>query len=176
MLEDELSKPEYGPSVLKHLIQNSSLLGQLDKTGLLENGNTFVEFGSGRGQLTYWLTKAVDDATTCQFLLVDRASHRHKFDNRLKEVEDLELVRLRVDIADLALGRVSPHITQQKENIVGVRDLEGFKSNDLSQLYQVSKHLCGAATDLSLRCLTSTIAETESELAGILIGDHLVDE
>ena len=92
MLEDELSKPEYGPSVLKHLIQNSSLLGQLDKTGLLENGNTFVEFGSGRGQLTYWLTKAVGDPSTCQFLLVDRASHRHKFDNRLKEVEDLELV------------------------------------------------------------------------------------
>ena len=94
VLEEELSKPEYGPSVLKHLIQNSSLLGQLDKTGLLENGNTFVEFGSGRGQLTYWLTKAVGDPTTCQFLLVDRASHRHKFDNRLKEVEDLELVRV----------------------------------------------------------------------------------
>jgi len=56
VLEDELSKPEYGPSVLKHLIQNSSLLGQLDKTGLLENGNTFVEFGS--------------------------ASHRHKFDKQ----------------------------------------------------------------------------------------------
>ena len=93
VLEDELSKPEYGPSVLKHLIQNSSLLGQLDKAGLLENGNTFVEFGSGRGQLTYWLTKAVGDPTTCQFLLVDKASHRHKFDNRLKEVEDLELVR-----------------------------------------------------------------------------------
>ena len=88
-----MSKPEYGPSVLKHLIQNSSLLGQLDKTGLLENGNTFVEFGSGRGQLTYWLTKAVGDPTACQFLLVDKASHRHKFDNRLKEVEDLELVR-----------------------------------------------------------------------------------
>ena len=34
--------------------------------------------------------------------------------------------------------------------------------------------MCGAATDLSLRCLTSTIAETESELAGILIGDHLL--
>ena len=138
MLEDELSKPEYGPSVLKHLIQNSSLLGQLDKTGLLENGNTFVEFGSGRGQLTYWLTKAVDDATTCQFLLVDRASHRHKFDNRLKEVEDLELVRLRVDIADLALGRVSPHITQQKENIVGVRALK-VMIYQLSHLYYVGQ-------------------------------------
>ena len=56
VLEEELNKPRYGPSVLKHLIQNSSLLGQLDKSGLLENGNTFVEFVSGRGQLTYWLT------------------------------------------------------------------------------------------------------------------------
>ena len=72
-----------GPSVLKHLIQNSSLLGQLDKSGLLENGNTFIEFGSGRGQLTYWLTRAVTDPSTCQFILVDKASHRHKFDNRL---------------------------------------------------------------------------------------------
>ena len=71
-----------GPSVLKHLFQNSSLLGQLDKSGLLENGNTFIEFGSGRGQLTYWLTKALPDPSTCQFILVDKASHRHKFDNR----------------------------------------------------------------------------------------------
>jgi len=152
VLEEELNKPEYGPSVLKHLIQNSSLLGQLDKSGLLENGNTFVEFGSGRGQLTYWLTKAVADPSTCQFVLVDRASHRHKFDNRLKDTDDVELVRLRVDIADLALGRVSPYITNQKENVVGI-----------------SKHLCGAATDLSIRCLTQTLDEVESELGGILI-------
>ena len=37
-------------------------------------------------------------------------------------------------------------------------------------MFQVSKHLCGAATDLSLRCLTSTLADVQSELAGILIG------
>lgn len=152
VLEEELNRPEYGPNVLKHLIQNSSLLGQLDKSGLLENGNTFVEFGSGRGQLTYWLTKAVTDPSTCQFILVDKASHRHKFDNRLREVEDLEIVRLRVDIADLALGRVSPHLTHQKETVVGV-----------------SKHLCGAATDLSIRCLTQTLSEVESELGGLMI-------
>ena len=120
MLEDELSRAEYGPSVLKHLIQNSSLLGHLEKAGLLEGGTTFVEFGSGRGQLTYWLTQALQDPATCQFLLVDKASHRHKFDNRLKEVGELKLVRLRVDIGDLALGRVSPHIASQRENIVGV--------------------------------------------------------
>ena len=140
--------------MLKHLIQNSSLLGQLDKSGLLENGNTFVEFGSGRGQLTYWLTKAVPDATTCQFILVDRASPRHKMDNRLKETEDMELVRLRVDIADLALGRVSPYITHQKENVVGI-----------------SKHLCGAATDLSIRYYKLT-SEAELDILDILGASH----
>jgi len=151
VIEEELNKPEYGPSVLKHLIQNSSLIGHLDKSSLLENGNTFVEFGSGRGQLTYWITKAVQDHSTCQFILVDKASHRHKFDNRLKD-EDLDLVRLRIDIQDLSLGNVAPQITQQKENIVGV-----------------SKHLCGAATDLALRCLTQTLSGVESDLGGVLI-------
>jgi len=151
-MEEELNKPEYGPSVLKHLIQNSSLLGQLDKSGLMENGNTFIEFGSGRGQLTYWLTRAVSDPTTCQFILVDKASHRHKFDNRLRDCEDIELVRLRADIKDLSLAGLSPYLTVQRESVVGI-----------------SKHLCGAATDLTLRCLTQTLENTASELVGILI-------
>lgn len=151
-MEEELNKPEYGPSVLKHLIQNSSLLGQLDKSGLLENGNTFIEFGSGRGQLTYWLTRAVTDPSTCQFILVDKASHRHKFDNRLRDCEDIELVRLRADIADLSLSGLSPFLTVQRESVVGI-----------------SKHLCGAATDLTIRCLTQTLENTSSELVGMLI-------
>ena len=70
------------------------------------------------------------------------------------------------------IGNVAPQITQQKENIVGV-----------------SKHLCGAATDLALRyrthynksssdipttpipsrCLTQTLSGVESDLAGVLI-------
>jgi hypothetical protein len=53
---------------------------------------------------------------------------------RLKDCEDIELVRLRVDIQDLSLGDVSPFLTHQKENVIGL-----------------SKHLCGAATDLAIR-------------------------
>jgi len=151
-LKEELDCPDYGPNVLKHLIQNSSLIGQMDKERLLENGNTFVEFGSGRGALTYWLTKAVEDPSTCQFILVDKASHRHKFDNRLKWNEELEILRLRVDIADLVLGRVRPQLSQQRERVVGV-----------------SKHLCGAATDLAIRCMANTLTEVESELQGLVI-------
>jgi len=151
-MKDELDCPDYGPNVLKHLIQNSSLLGQMDKAGLLENGNTFIEFGSGRGQLSYWLTKAVEDPSTCQFILVDKASQRHKFDNRLRDNEDLEMLRLKVDIADLVLGRVRPQLSQQRERVVGI-----------------SKHLCGAATDLAIRCMANTLTEVESELQGLVI-------
>ena len=68
----------------------------------------FVEFGSGRGQLTYWLTMALahahvkdQDPTNStsrpvsgnniskhsEFVLVDRGSQRHKMDNKLKNEE-----------------------------------------------------------------------------------------
>ena len=66
-----------------------------------------MEFGSGRGLLTFWLTRAVADKANCEFLLVDRASHRHKFDNRLKNDEDkISVERIRTDIQDIILEKV----------------------------------------------------------------------
>ena len=46
-----------GKSVLKHLVQNSSLLGHLAQSSLLGDNTTYVEFGSGRGALSYHLTQ-----------------------------------------------------------------------------------------------------------------------
>ena len=74
-----------------------------------------------------------------------------------------------MDIADLFLGRVAPHVSGQKESIVGVSQAE-TSITPTPVPHQVSKHLCGAATDLSLRCLTQTLGEVESELGGVLIG------
>jgi hypothetical protein len=62
-------------------------------------------------------------------LLVDRASQRHKFDNKLKESPTL-CKRIRVDIADLCL-----------ENIP---DLHLYK-----RVVSLGKHLCGSATGQS---------------------------
>jgi len=59
-------------------------------------------------------------------LLVDRASQRHKFDNKLKESPSL-CKRIRADIADLYL-----------ENIP---DLHVYK-----RVVAFGKHLCGSAT------------------------------
>jgi len=65
-------------------------------------------------------------------LLVDRASQRHKFDNKLKETPSL-CKRIRADIADLYL-----------ENIP---DLHLYK-----RVVGLGKHLCGSATGQSQIC------------------------
>ena len=55
--------------------------------------------------------QALDNPGTCDMVLVDRASPRHKLDTRLKhetgkkEATGVGVTRLRVDIGDLDLGR-----------------------------------------------------------------------
>ncbi|TRY74855.1 hypothetical protein TCAL_06329 [Tigriopus californicus] len=147
-LTEELTQSFYGPSVLKHLKQNASLLGLLEKSNLLQDDSIFVEFGSGRGLLTYWLTQAVPNANKCDFILVDRASHRHKFDNKLREKKEFSIERIRTDIQDLCLPNV-PAIQSSDKGVVGV-----------------SKHLCGAATDLTLRACQQL---EQGRLKGLMI-------
>jgi tRNA:m4X modification enzyme len=49
VLSEELKNSSYGPNKMKHLVQNSSLLGHAEKYGLLEENTVFIEFGAGRG-------------------------------------------------------------------------------------------------------------------------------
>lgn len=51
IVEEELNKPEYGERTKKHLIQTSSILGNLQKHQLIQNDSCFVEFGAGKGKL-----------------------------------------------------------------------------------------------------------------------------
>ncbi len=68
-----------------------------------------MEFGSGRGQLTYWIVKSTQSLANCRYFLVDRDSHRHKFDNKLKnegpEVASAHVGRIRADIQNLVLQK-----------------------------------------------------------------------
>uniref|UniRef100_A0A182QDB4 tRNA:m(4)X modification enzyme TRM13 n=1 Tax=Anopheles farauti TaxID=69004 RepID=A0A182QDB4_9DIPT len=133
ILTQELTVEHYGPQTLKHLIQSSALLGLLEQHAFLQNDTAFVEFGAGKGQVSYWLARIVEtQLQNSKVLLVDRASHRHKKDNKI-ETRDI-VQRVRADIADLELMRV---------------DLLGT----CRQLAGIGKHLCGSATDLALRCL-----------------------
>ncbi|KAG7218875.1 hypothetical protein INR49_019461 [Caranx melampygus] len=164
VLQDQLSSPKNGESAHKHLKQQSSILGHLEELGLLAGGRCFVEFGAGRGKLSHWIHEALKTndhlkiSEDLQLLLVERCSTRFKIptfpDSWTQSNSDLvsallqvdgkhqdggaQFERLQVDIQHLDLSKV-PLLRQKKLPLVGV-----------------GKHLCGAATDLALRCLLET--------------------
>ncbi|XP_037094880.1 LOW QUALITY PROTEIN: tRNA:m(4)X modification enzyme TRM13 homolog, partial [Pollicipes pollicipes] len=134
LLAESLSRPELGADTLKHLRQNAALLAVLRDAGLLQGPRTFVELGSGKAQLSFWLARAVDSQS--QIVLVDRASHRHKAENKLKDLADMpDIQRLKIDIRHLNLSGCDACIGRP--------------------VVAVSKHLCGAATDLGIRAATA---------------------
>lgn len=132
ILEAEL-ETKTSLETLRQLKQSAALIGLAEEYELLQPNTSYIEFGAGKGQLSYYLAKTVQNLSGSKVFLVDRASPRHKKDNQL---EDRELVqRIRADIVDFSIGHLlesSPHCQQ----VVGV-----------------SKHLCGNATDLTLNCI-----------------------
>ena len=106
-IEKEMKQEHIGPAASKHLVQNSSLLGHLEQLRAFDvKEANFVEFGSGRGQMTYWIAKASEKDAGQKFILVDKASHRHKFDNKLKDDEELQVARIKADIQDLVIDKI----------------------------------------------------------------------
>ncbi|XP_059625520.1 uncharacterized protein LOC132268733 isoform X2 [Cornus florida] len=140
----------------KHVLQQASILGNLEEFGVLKtsggdvvrdqidchvpSGNyanvpAVVEFGAGRGYLTQML---VDCYGINKVILVERKSYKLKADRSLRQKESLILERLRIDIEDL--------------NLNAVQSLQGIP------YLAIGKHLCGPATeysfaaDMTLRC------------------------
>ncbi|NXX87208.1 TRM13 enzyme, partial [Urocolius indicus] len=136
-LQDALNDPKNGESASKHLKQQASILGNMEKLHLLGPGRCFVEFGAGRGKLSHWVAAALQNVENVHFLLVERATTRFKVDGKHK-MRDSAFERLQVDIQHLCLNKV-PSLEKKKLPVVGV-----------------GKHLCGAATDLALRCLVES--------------------
>ena len=135
ILANKVNDESCGRAIKKHLLQNSSLLSHLEQAGLAEDNTCFIEFGAGKGKLTYWLGQMIKDKKSSCILLVDRSSHRHKSDNKLKnEQSPLAIRRIRADIADLKLNDITE--IQEFDRKVGI-----------------AKHLCGSATDLAISCL-----------------------
>ncbi|GJS31307.1 tRNA:m(4)X modification enzyme TRM13 isoform X2 [Tanacetum coccineum] len=129
----------------KHVIQQASILGNLEKLGAMKSTITdltprqlnfcvssadssdspaVVEFGAGRGYLTQMLA---DCYGVSKVFLVERRSYKLKADRSLRQKESLVLERLRVDIEDLNLNSI--------ESLKGLPYLA------------IGKHLCGPATD-----------------------------
>ncbi len=87
-----------------------------------------------------------------KFALIDKASHRHKYDNKIKDQPHLEIIRIRADIQDLVLSKIDP-----------------IKNGNSPPVISISKHLCGGATDLALRCLETFMTSHNGNLEAIMI-------
>lgn len=147
IIEKEMLKPDYGNKTKKHLKQASSILGILKEYDLMKPSSLFIEFGAGRGALSYWLALATNFDEKSKIVIVEKASPKHKKDNKIAMTSD-KIKRIRADISDLVLDNLE--IVNETNYIVGV-----------------TKHLCGAATDLALRCLVNTKAFNEKVKGGV---------
>ncbi|CAB3246955.1 unnamed protein product [Arctia plantaginis] len=134
---EEFSEGDRAESSLRHLRQVSSLLWLVEREGLVGDHTCYVELGAGKGHVSYYACNAwCAGEEGSSALLVDRASLRHKRDNKLRT---RTAQRLRADLAHLALGHVPA-------------------ASACRALVGLAKHLCGVATDYALRCMTSESA------------------
>ncbi|XP_063945863.1 uncharacterized protein LOC108211136 isoform X2 [Daucus carota subsp. sativus] len=150
----------------KHVLQQASILGNLEDVGVIKpsgaggtqknqscaNGNgscvdddipAVVEFGAGRGYLTQMLA---DCYGIKKVFLVERKSYKLKADRSLRQIESLTLERLRIDIEDLNLNAV--------ESLKGIPYLA------------IGKHLCGPATDMTIRCCLAKHGDQDNVAEG----------
>ncbi|XP_037008939.2 tRNA:m(4)X modification enzyme TRM13 homolog [Artibeus jamaicensis] len=133
-LHDALTDPKNGDSATKHLKQQASILGNIEKLKLLGPRRCFVEFGAGKGKLSHWVDVALKDAEEVHFVLVEKVTTRFKVDGKHRK-KNAVFERLQIDIQHLCLNKI-PVLSREKLPVVGI-----------------GKHLCGVATDLALRCL-----------------------
>ncbi|KAI0224956.1 tRNA:m(4)X modification enzyme TRM13 [Lamellibrachia satsuma] len=146
VLQEEADKTTNGPVAQKHIQQQASLISHMARLGLLTDHRCFIEFGAGKGGLSHWVQQAASDCSDTQYLLIDRGNNRYKKDSYHKGADQgPSFERLKMDIEHLDLGKV-PSIQECTRPIVGL-----------------GKHLCGAATDLMLRCLNTLPKEDEKQ-------------
>ncbi|CAG8434715.1 2218_t:CDS:10 [Funneliformis mosseae] len=121
----------------KHAVQQASLIGHLKRLQLLRKDACFIEYGSGKGELSYFTKLAVQDEGSASFILIDRKNTRCKFDNVIRGTSEKKSLvkRIGMDIKDLDLSKLD--LLKGKDVVV------------------YSKHLCGSATDITLKSLVN---------------------
>ena len=70
--------------------------------------------------MTYWIVKSSKKEVNQKFILVDKASHRHKFDNKLKDDEEIKISRIKADIQDLIIEKI-PEVQVSKVRCIQLR-------------------------------------------------------
>ncbi|KAI5966854.1 TRM13 [Candida pseudojiufengensis] len=144
----------------KHIVQQSSLIGNLKRLGLLSSEHFYLEYGCGKAELSRYVNqciifKNVNDFKSYGYGLIDRGNNRMKADSKI--IQDSEpykftprIKRAKIDIKDLKLDEFLDNIKPK-------------------QIVAISKHLCGAATDLTLKSIINSSIIKDNQFSGILI-------
>ncbi|OUM70139.1 hypothetical protein PIROE2DRAFT_57007 [Piromyces sp. E2] len=143
-------------------ILDHEALNERKKINSLKKEDVYLEFGAGKGELTYYVRKAVGDPST--YILVDRRNFRMKFDreNKKKKGENStnpneDSITTNEESIETIPSDSEKSLTVQKRLYMDIKDLCLAKLSLLKdkKLVAVSKHLCGCATDLTLKCLVN---------------------
>ncbi|XP_074237465.1 tRNA:m(4)X modification enzyme TRM13 homolog isoform X4 [Saimiri boliviensis] len=148
-LHSALNDPKNGDSATKHLKQQASILGNIEKLKLLGPRRCFVEFGAGKGKLSHWVDIALKDAEKVHFILVEKVTTRFKVDGKHRKKNSV-FERLQIDIQHLCLNKI-PVLREGKLPVVGI-----------------GKHLCGVATDGIVLCFPGWSAVVQSRFTSTL--------
>lgn len=118
------------PYTPKHAVQQASIVGNMAAQGLLRDAKdtVYVEFGAGKGYLTCMLADCYPEASS--LVMMDVRGFKLVADRRLRHTA---MQRLRCDIADFVPS--------------GIQGLDPG-----APWVAFGKHLCGPATDFTLRC------------------------
>lgn len=151
----------------KHAIQQSSLIQNMINHSILNispSGNTqdYIEFGCGKAEFSRYLNQVIllstesKDTRPITYHLIDRASNRMKFDTKI--ISDTQEITKQ--------SKIKPHIDRIKIDIKDLK-IDTQLNNDRTYV-ALSKHLCGVATDLTLRCIVNN-SLLKQKLDGICI-------
>jgi len=150
-----------GKQKRKHAKQHASFLAHLEDRNLLQIDNDlcYMEFGCGRAELSAHMAHALARKPTshpCAFTLIDRDAHQNRCDRYIRQhLNAQNLVdRIRIDIKDFNLKAYQHPLNYDN------------MSSD-SKIVAISKHLCGAATDLTLRCLMQAPSKVQAMMIAV---------
>lgn len=130
-------------SSLRQSIQEASIISQMFINGLLDTSETtFIDLGAGKANLSLALHLSVPLA---KLLLVERSGgsgSRGAADTSFRRDDFRSFCRLKIDLADFDLV-----------NMIKLGSVNG-------SVVGLGKHVCGSATDLSLRCLERSFIDS----------------
>ena len=142
----------------RHRAQRTAIVRELHALGVLGQGHAIIEVGAGNGELSLAIAEAHPEACMRDALVLldqgrkprGRSGHaRQSADAALAESWD-QFVRLKLDVQHVDLASLRDTVAPGRSIVV------------------IAKHLCGAASDFTLRAFVSACDRSDPPLAVVL--------